>query len=79
MDKIEFKLDYQGVHELLTDKGLCDDLQEIGEEVASRAGSGYTADSQIGRKRVHTFVRASTTGAYYDNLTNNTLLKALQS
>lgn len=79
MGKVDFKLDYAGVGQLLKCDALCEGMQSIGNGVAVRAGDGYAADTQVGKKRAHTFVRATDKKAYYDNLKNNTLLKALQS
>lgn len=78
MGKIEYEMNYAGIGELLKCAELCDGMQAIGDSIAARAGDGFVADTQVGKKRAHTFVRATTTSAYYDNLRNNTLLKALQ-
>lgn len=79
MGNIEFKLNPKGVGELLKCEELQDYMQSIGEGVASRAGEGYAADTRAGKKRAHTFVKAVTKEAYFENLNENTLLKALQS
>ena len=79
MSDLKFELNYAGVGELLKCDALCEGMQSIGSGVAARAGDGYEADTQIGKKRAHTFVKPTTKQAYYDNLKNNTLLKALQS
>lgn len=78
MDKVKYEMDYAGIGQLLKCSELCDGMQSIGNGVAARAGDGYKADTSVGKKRAHTFVRAETTEAYYENLKNNTLLKALQ-
>lgn len=75
---VEFVLDKQGVHELLNCKELMDGMQQIGDEVASRAGEGYAADTRPGKVRAHTFIKAITSHAYFSNLKHNTLLKAIQ-
>lgn len=76
--KVDFKLDPDGVRELLNDSELMDYMQKIGEGVATRAGEDYAADTRPGEKRAHTFVKATTAHAYYSNLKHNSLLKALQ-
>lgn len=76
--KVDFKLDPDGVRELLNDSELMDYMQKIGEGVATRAGEDYAADTRPGEKRAHTFVKATTIHAYYSNLKHNSLLKALQ-
>ena len=83
MGNIEFKLDSQGVHELLNWDSVQEMTQELGESVASRANAqlgedGYAADTRAGEKRAHTFVKATNAHAYYHNLKHNTLLEALQ-
>ena len=78
MGNIDFQMNYKGIGELLKTEELQQYMQSIGESVAARAGEGYAADTKVGRKRAHTFVRSTTPEAYYDNLENNTLLKALR-
>lgn len=78
MGDIKYEMDYAGIGQLLKCEELCDGMQSIGDSIVSRAGGGFEADTQVGKKRAHTFIRAVTTEAYYDNLKNNTLLKALQ-
>lgn len=78
MDNLKFELNPAGVGQLLKSKELCKVLQNYGNDVAHRAGYGYGANTSVGKKRANTFVRPKTTKAYYDNLANNTLLKALQ-
>ena len=79
MAKVDFKLNPEGVNELLNTSELMEYMQKIGDGVATRAGEGYAADTRPGEKRAHTFVKATTPHAYYSNLKHNTLLKALQS
>ena len=76
---IDFKLDSNGVRELLNSSELMEYMQTYGEGVAMRAGEGYAADTRPGDKRAHTFVKATTAHAYYSNLKHNSLLKALQT
>lgn len=78
MGNVKYEMDYAGIGQLLKCSELCDGMQAIGNNVASRAGVGFIADTSVGKKRAHTFVRPDTAEAYYDNLKNNTLLKALQ-
>lgn len=81
MGKIKFELDAKGVRELLNWQSVQEMTQEVGDGVASRANAeceGFEADTRAGEKRAHTFVKATNAHAYYHNLKNNTLLKALQ-
>ena len=82
MGKIEFKLDANGVRDMLNWDSVQEMTQEIGENVAARANAelgddGYAADTRAGEKRAHTFVKATNAKAYYHNLKHNTLLEAL--
>ena len=78
MGNVKYEMNYAGIGQLLKCPELCEGMQSIGQTVANRAGDEYGADTEVGKKRAHTFVRPKTAGAYYENLKNNTLLKALQ-
>ena len=78
MGNVKYEMDYAGIGQLLKSDELCEGMQAIGDGIARKAGDGYAADTEVGKKRAHTFVRATTKEAYFDNLKNNTLLKALQ-
>lgn len=73
----KFKLNRQGVRELLQSPEMAQICQEEAEKVAARAGEGYEVDTHVGLNRVNASVSAATRAAYYDNLKNNTLLMAL--
>ena len=78
---VEFKLDPNGVRELLNWTSVQEMTQSIGENVANRANAeceGFAADTRPSEKRAHTFVRATNAHAYYHNLKHNTLLRSLQ-
>ena len=53
-------------------------LADIGNQVVNAAGDGYEAKPYVGKLRAGVIVSPVTTEAYYDNLRNNTLLKALR-
>ena len=53
-------------------------ISERANEIASRAGTGYEADTQIGQKRATGRVKAATAKAKKDNKKHNTLLKAVR-
>lgn len=78
MAKVKFELNYKGVGELLKTEELQDYMQDIGDRIATKAGSGYAADTKAGKIRAHTFIKPTNMAAYFDNLKNNTLLKALR-
>lgn len=74
----KFKLNYEGVGELLRSKEVQDVCAEMAQEVADRAGDGYEVVKKgTGKKRVYVDVAAVTKEAKQDNYDNNTLLKAL--
>lgn len=76
--KVEVRINYAGVGELLNSQWASDCCSEIANQVASRAGDGYDAASphKTGQ-RVAVNVYAATKEAYWDNMDNNTLLRAL--
>ena len=77
MSKIEIKLNYAGVGELLKSQEIADTVKEVAEQVAARSGDGYTTDVYQAGTRVIASVFTETEEAMKDNLENNTLLKAV--
>lgn len=82
MPKIHFDLNSAGVKELLLSQELGSVVSGYAEQVAGRAGSmtglEYESTARAGKGRVKATVRAGSAHAYYENLKNNTLLKALE-
>lgn len=83
--KVEFKLDLQGVNELMKRQELQDMMQEMGEQIASRAesmSSNPKAEYESETKTINwiavTNIRAVNHAAFQENLDNNTLLRAMQ-
>lgn len=74
----KFKLNTKGVGEFLKSEPVKNMISERANEIASRAGAGYEADTQIGQKRATGRVKAATAKAKKDNKKNNTLLKAVR-
>lgn len=74
----KFKLNTKGVGEFLKSEPVKNMISERANEIASRAGNGYEADTQIGQKRATGRVKAATAKAKKDNKKNNTLLKAVR-
>ena len=72
-----FKLNRAGVREIMLSQEMAEICKEEAERIAQIAGDGYSVDTHVGRTRVNASVGAETTKAYWDNLRNNTLLKAL--
>jgi hypothetical protein len=78
MGNLEVKLNTEGVRQLLKSEEMKDICAEQASSILGRVGSGYTMDTYTGQNRVNAMVRASTPRAMYDNLHNNTLLKAVK-
>ena len=74
---LEFKLNRAGVGELLKGEAMQNVLISYADSVANAAGDGY--DVYVGPSRANVSVRTTTEEAYYDNLDNNTIEKALRS
>lgn len=77
MSKVKFKLNRQGVRELLKSQEMMNVCREYAEQVRSRAGDGYEISTYVGTNRVNASVYADTYEARKDNFDHNTLLKAL--
>ena len=78
MSKIEIKLNYAGVGELLKSQEIADTVKEVAEQVAARAGDGYATDVYQAGTRVIASVYTGTRDAARDNLQNNTILRSLK-
>lgn len=79
MGKVEFKLNREGVGELLRSQAMRSILREYGNDAVSRLGDGYeTSDSDTSASvRAKVKVEATTYRTRQDNLKNNTILKAV--
>ena len=78
MSKSKIVLNRAGVRSMLRSeeaKAIC---KELAEGIKQRAGDGYEVSTYTGRNRVNASVKAETAQAYYDNLRNNTLNRALR-
>lgn len=78
-NKVDIKLNNSGIQELLKSDGLAAICRQKAEEIASRAGDGFSVEERNYPKRKGYAVRPTTSEAYYRNLEENTLLKALGS
>lgn len=77
MQKVRIELSDSGIRALLKSKEMSDHCAKIAHDTAQRAGDGYTTDTKQMSTRVIASVFTDTNEAYYDNLENNTLLKAI--
>lgn len=53
-------------------------LEETGNAIAGRANGDYRVEVKTGKTRAHCNVIADSVATYYDNLKNNSLLKAMK-
>ena len=79
MAKVEFKLDINGLRELMKGPEMQAVLQEAGEAVASGAGGDYGTRVHVADYVAIANVFPESKEAAKDNYENNTLLKALGS
>lgn len=74
----KFVLNRAGVRELLKSDGIYRVCEEHAEATRATAGPGYELGRRDYPERTGVSVFPATGDAYYDNLRNNTLLKALK-
>ena len=74
----KFELNRAGVGELLKGETMQGVLKEYASEIQGRAGVGFSTDSYVGTTRANAMVYPDTPEAYFRNLKNNTLLKAIK-
>lgn len=70
-----FKLNSNGVMELLKSSGMQTVCQEYASRGMALAGSGYATDVHVGPRRLNVSIYPATDEARRDNLENNTLEK----
>ena len=75
---MKFKLNSDGVRELLKSQEMQSVLNEKATGIKNRCGEGYTQDVYVGKNRANAMVKAETYQAKRDNLKNNTILKAVR-
>lgn len=78
MSRIKFKLNSDGVRELLKSAGAEGICREYAAQIQSRAGEHYAIGSRHYPERSGAAVYPNDAEGYYDNLKNNTLLKVLR-
>lgn len=74
---MRFVMSKSGVGELLKSEEMAKICEEHAEQIRGRCGEGYGVDTRVGKTRVNAMVKPDSADAYYDNLRNNTILKAL--
>ena len=76
MSDFKFVLNRDGVRELMQSQEMQDVLVDFAEQVAERAGDGYSV--YVGATRANVSVMTATDEAAADNFDHNTLEKAIR-
>lgn len=77
MAKVRFELNREGVRELLRSKEMMDVCQEYANNALGKLGDGYEVTTHTGSNRVNAQVAAVTYEAKKENLSDNTIIKAV--
>lgn len=77
MAKVKFELNREGVRELLRSKEMMDVCQEYANNALGKLGDGYEVTTHTGSNRVNAEVAAVTAAAKKENLSDNTIIKAV--
>lgn len=77
MSNYQFELNREGVKQLMKSEEMKAVLDEMAHHIAESAEGDYKVDSVTGRTRANAEVSCASAKTYYDNLRNNTLLKAM--
>ena len=77
MGKVRFELNREGVRELLRSKEMMDVCQEYANNALGKLGDGYEVTTHTGTNRVNAQVAAVTCAAKKENLSDNTIIKAV--
>lgn len=74
---VKIKLNGAGVRELLKSNEVASDLERRAQAIANAAGAEYEVVQSQSSQRARAKVQPATARAYYDNLENNTLARAI--
>ena len=78
MSNVHIELNSAGIRELLLSPEMQAVLKEHADEIAGRAGAGYSSDTHLTGGRAVASAFADSREAMRDNLENNTLLRCLK-
>lgn len=78
MAKKGFELNSEGVRSLLKSQKMQDLLKAKADAAATMCGDGYVSSTHVGKNRANASVYAESFRAKFDNLKNNTILKAIR-
>ena len=79
MSNYQFELNRDGVRQLMKSAEMKAVLDEMAHHIAESAEGDYKVNSVTGRTRANAEVSCASAKTYYDNLHNNTLLKAMSN
>lgn len=77
MSNYQFELNREGVKQLMKSAEMKAVLDETAHHIAQSAEGEYKVDTMTGRTRANAEVSCADAKTYYENLRNNTLLKAM--
>ena len=77
MSNYRFELNRDGIKAIMKSVEMKAVLDETAQHIAESAEGDYKVDNMTGRTRANAEVSCASTETYYDNLRNNTLLKAM--
>ena len=76
--KVKIVLNVKNIGTLLKSQEVADMMNERGDAILSRLGRGYALSPYVGKTRPNVMIYAESFHARLENLTNNTILKAVQ-
>ena len=77
MAKVKFELNREGVRDLLRSKEMMNVCQEYANNALGKLGDGYEVTTHTGTNRVNAEVAAVTYAAKKENLSDNSIIKAV--
>lgn len=77
MANLRFELNREGVRDLLRSKEMMNVCQEYANNALGKLGDGYEVTTHTGTNRVNAQVAAVTAAAKKENLSDNTIIKAV--
>ena len=78
MSKVKIELNSAGVRDMLRSPEMQALLEERAQNALNSLGAGYDKSLMVGKNRANVSIMVTTYDAYRDNLSNNTILKALR-
>lgn len=76
--KVKVKINIAGGRALMRSAEMQALMAQYGQQIAARAGTGYTFDTYVGLNRANATVFAGDRSAAENNMDNNTLLKSMR-